>query len=129
MLRFMDDKEYRRHVLCQLNTGESRHSVFRAIYHGKKGEIYKHYKEEQEDQLNSLSLVTNGIVIWNTVYTHEAVKLLRAHGEIIKEEDIAKLSFLVSKHINILGKYSFVLPDSVRDGNLRQLYEESFSLA
>jgi len=126
ILRFIDDNEYRRHILGQLNKGESRHSVFRAIYHGKKGEVYKHYKEDQEDQLNSLSLVTNDIVVWNTVYIQEAIKLLRARGEIINEEDVAKLSPLLSKHINILGKYSFVLPESVRDGKLRELDNENF---
>ena len=51
MLRYVDDEEYRRHILAQLNKGECRHSVFRLIYHGKKGEIYKHYKEGQDDQL------------------------------------------------------------------------------
>ena len=28
--------------------------------------------------------------------------------------------------INILGKYSFVLPESVRDGKLRELDNENF---
>ena len=56
----------------------------------------------------------------------EAIKLLRARGEIINEEDVAKLSTLLSKHINILGKYSFVLPESVRDGKLRELDNENF---
>jgi Tn3 transposase DDE domain-containing protein len=129
MLRFIDDKEYRRHILNQLNKGESRHSVFRTIYHEKKGEIYKHYKEDQEDQLNSLSLVTNAIVVWNTVYMHEAIELLKMHGEVINEEDIAKLSPLLSKHVNILGKYSFVLPESIRDGKLRTLNDEKMPLA
>ena len=70
--------------------------MFRAIYHGKKGEAYKHYKEDQEDQLNSLSLITNYIVVWNTVYMQEAIELLRACGEIINEEDVIKLSPLLS---------------------------------
>lgn len=121
LLRYIDDEEYRRHILVQLNKGESRHSVFRTIYHGKKGEIYKHYKENQEDQLNSLSLVTNAIVVWNTIYMHESINLLIEKEELIKDEDIAKLSPLLSRHINILGRYSFALPESVQEGNLRQL--------
>jgi len=121
MLRYINDEEYRRHILIQLNKGESRHSVFRAIYHGKRGEIYKHYKEGQEDQLNSLSLVTNAIVIWNTVYIQKAVDLLKKRGEVVNNKDIAILSPLISKHINILGKYSFVLSEAVRDGKLREL--------
>ena len=123
MLRYIDDDEYRRHILAQLNKGESRHSVFRTIFHGKKGEVYKHYKENQEDQLNALSLVTNTIVIWNTVYIHKAAEQLKADGIPIKDEDIAKVSPLMHKHINTLGKFSFALPDSVKDGNLRELNE------
>jgi TnpA family transposase len=126
MLRYIDDAEYRRHILTQLNKGECRHSVFRAIYHGKRGEIYKHYKENQEDQLNSLSLVTNSIVIWNTVYIQKAIDLLKAKGETVNDEDVAMLSPLISKHINILGKYSFVLPKAVRDGKLRELNDIEF---
>ena len=126
MLRYIDDAEYRRHILTQLNKGECRHSVFRAIYHGKRGEIYKHYKENQEDQLNSLSLVTNSIVIWNTVYIQKAIDLLKEKGETVNDEDVAMLSPLISKHINILGKYSFVLPKAVRDGKLRELNDIEF---
>ncbi|WP_322498267.1 Tn3 family transposase [Candidatus Cyrtobacter comes] len=126
MLRYVDDGEYRRHILTQLNKGESRHSVFRTIYHGKKGEIYKHYKENQEDQLNSVSLVTNAIVIWNTVYMQKAIEQLEEKGRIIEDTDIARISPLMSKHINILGKFSFVLPESVRDGNLRELNKIKF---
>jgi TnpA family transposase len=126
MLRYIDDDEYRRHILTQLNKGESRHSIFRAIYHGKKGEIYKHYKENQEDQLNSVSLVTNAIVIWNTIYIHKAEQQLKENGTLVKDTDIARISPLMNKHINILGKFSFVLPESVRDGNLRELNELKF---
>ncbi|EME5483122.1 Tn3 family transposase, partial [Escherichia coli] len=38
-------------MLTQLNRGESRHAVARAICHGQKGEIRKRYTDGQEDQL------------------------------------------------------------------------------
>ncbi|HHH9668619.1 TPA: Tn3 family transposase, partial [Yersinia enterocolitica] len=41
-------------MLTQLNRGEGRHSVARAICHGQRGEIRKRYREGQEDQLGSL---------------------------------------------------------------------------
>jgi hypothetical protein len=42
-------------------------------------------------------------------------------GEVIKEEDEARLSPLVRKHINFLGHFSFLLPQVVEEGSLRSL--------
>ncbi len=102
LLNYIDNEEYRRHILTQLNKGESRHSLARTVYHGRRGEIYEKYREGQEDQLNVLGLATNAIVLWNTVYMQAALNHLRAQGEVIKEDDEARLSPLGRKHINFL---------------------------
>lgn len=85
--------------------GESRHSLARTVYHGRRGEIYEKYREEQEDQLNVLGLATNAIVLWNTVYIQSALDYLRAQGEVIKEENEARLSPLGRKHINFFWSF------------------------
>ena len=54
LLNYIDDEDYRRRILTQLNRGEGRHSVARAICHGRRGEIRKRYREGQEDQLGVL---------------------------------------------------------------------------
>lgn len=36
LLNYIDDEDYRRRILTQLNRGESRHAVARAICHDKK---------------------------------------------------------------------------------------------
>ncbi|WP_407228281.1 Tn3 family transposase [Escherichia coli] len=54
LLNYIDDEDYRRRILTQLNRGESRHAVARAICHGQKGEIRKRYTDGQEDQLGTL---------------------------------------------------------------------------
>lgn len=36
LLNYIDDEDYRRRILTQLNRGESRHAVARAICHGQK---------------------------------------------------------------------------------------------
>jgi len=36
LLNYIDDKDYRRRILTQLNRGESRHAVARAIFTVKK---------------------------------------------------------------------------------------------
>ncbi len=68
LLNYIDDEDYRRRILTQLNRGEGRHAVARVICHGQRGEIRKRYREGQEDQLGALGLVTNAVVLWNTIY-------------------------------------------------------------
>lgn len=121
LLNYMDNEDYRRHILKQLNKGESRHSLARSLYYGRRGELHEKYREGQEDQLNALGLVTNAIVLWNTVYMQAALDHLRAQGEIIREEDEARLSPLIRGHINFLGHFSFLLSEMVEKGSLRPL--------
>lgn len=121
LLNYIDDEDYRRRILTQLNRGESRHAVARAICHGQKGEIRKRYQEGQEDQLGALGLVTNAAVLWNTIYMQAALDHLRNEGETINDEDEARLSPLKHAHINMLGHYTFTLAEQVTKGQLRPL--------
>ena len=59
LLAYIDDEAYRRRILQQINRGEGRHSVARAVFFGKRGELRRRYKEGQEDQLGALGLVVN----------------------------------------------------------------------
>ena len=43
----------------------------------------------------------------------KAIESLQDRGEGVEDKDIVILSLLVSNHINILGKYSFILPEAV----------------
>ncbi len=121
LLNYIDDEDYRRRILTQLNRGESRHAVARAIYHGQRGEIRKRYREGQEDQLNALGLVTNAVILWNTIYMEAALNHLRKQCVEFNEKDASRLSPLLHKHINVLGHYSFTLADLITQGKLRPL--------
>lgn len=125
LLNYVDDEDYRRRILTQLNRGESRHAVARAICHGQRGEIKKRYREGQEDQLGALGLVTNALVLWNTLYMQAALDHLRQQGEEVKAKDEARLSPLSHKHVNMLGHYSFTLAEQVTNGQLRPLKQPS----
>ena len=124
LLNYIDDKEYRRRILTQLNRGEGRHQVSRTICHGKRGEIRKTYREGQEDQLSALGLVTNAVVLWNSIYMQEALDHLLINGTEVRPEDVARLSPLQHKHINVLGRYSFALAEPIAKGELRSLHLE-----
>lgn len=121
MLRFIDDETYRRRILVQLNRGESRHQLARTIFHGKRGERRQRYRDGQENQLGALGLVVNLIVLWNTIYIDTALNRLRAEGHVILDEDVARLSPLGFRHINMLGRYASTIPDMVARGELRPL--------
>lgn len=125
LLNYIDDESYRRQILVQLNRGEGRNGVARALCHGKRGEIRQAYREGQEDQLGILGLVTNVIVLWNTLYIDAALNHLRATGYEVRPEDVARLSPLGTKHIHFLGRYSFALADAVAQGRLRPLRDPS----
>ncbi len=88
LLNYIDDEDYRRRILTQLYRGEGSHAVARAICYGQRGEIRKRYREGQEDQLGALGLVTNVVVLWNTLYMQEALSWRRSHGEETGDEDI-----------------------------------------
>jgi TnpA family transposase len=120
-LLFITDSAYRRKILTQLNRGESRHSLARAVMYGKKGALYQSYREGQEDQLGALGLIVNAIVVWNTRYMDVAFDAIRENGVGIDDADIKRLSPVGYEHINIVGRYSFHLPEEVENGALRTL--------
>ena len=120
---FLSADSQRRAILTQLNRGESRHSLAREVFHGKRGELRQQYREGQEDQLGSLGLVLNIIVLWNTVYMEAALEQLHREGYPVHEEDVVRLSPLGYSHINMEGRYSFAIPEEVVRGELRPLHD------
>ncbi len=125
LLLYLNDENYRRKILTQLNRGEARHSLARAVFYGKRGELHQAYRAGQEDQLGALGLVVNAIVVWNTRYMESALQVLRNRGHTLDDNNIARLSPLGHEHINIVGRYSFILPEEIKDGQLRNLtYKE-----
>jgi TnpA family transposase len=118
-LRYLRDKKYRRIILSQLNRGESRHTLARTICYGRRGELRRPYKEGQEDQLGALGLVLNVVVLWNTLYVDGVLNYLKAQGQKIKREDIARLSPLGQDHLHVLGRYSFDIDPRIEEGKLR----------
>jgi hypothetical protein len=118
-LNFIDDESRQRSTLQQLNLTEGRHSLARNVFHGKRGELHQRYREGQEDQLSALGLVVNMIVLWNTIYMNAILDQLRMEGYDVNPEDEARLSPFGHDHVNMLGRYSFAIPDAVVRGELR----------
>ncbi|MGF1919469.1 Tn3 family transposase [Enterococcus faecalis] len=127
LLRYYSDEAYCRQILIQLNRGESRHTLCRAICYGKKGKIYKKYKIGQEETLGALGLVTNLVIYWNTVYMQAALIKLKEEGYPIIEEDLYHLSPLLHEHINFVGKYNFHSKLEISGTKLRALNPSTYS--
>jgi len=121
LLAYVQDEAYRRRILVQLNRGEGRHALARAIFHGKKGELRQRYREGMEDQLGALGLVVNAVVLWNTRYLQQALEQWQETKGILNPDDVARLSPLLHEHVNVLGRYDFTLPESIAAGQLRPL--------
>lgn len=121
LLHYVDDEDYRRRILTQLNRGESRHSLARAVFYGRRGELRQAYREGQEEQLGALGLVVNVFVLWNTYYMNAGLNYVRSLEEEVNLLDVARLSPLGHDHINMLGRYHFHLPELLKNGGMRPL--------
>ncbi|NNS19216.1 Tn3 family transposase [Escherichia coli] len=82
-----------------------------------------HVQLHQQKGMISLSppTICNSAVLWNTLYMQEALSHLRSAGEIPEDEHISRLSPLMYGHINMLGHYTFTLPENILKGELRPL--------
>ena len=58
-----------------------------------------------------LSLITDAIVHWNTVYPDRAVRQLRAQGTIVPDDLLAPVAPLGLEHIGLTGDYVWTAPD------------------
>ena len=65
--------------------------------------------------------MVNIIVLWNTIYIDAALAQMRKEGYPVLDEDVRRLSPFGHEHINLLGRYSFAVPEAVTRGELRPL--------
>lgn len=52
-----------------------------------------------------LSLLSNAVVVWNTVHMAQIIEQLRAQGETITDEELARISPLAFAHVIPNGTY------------------------
>lgn len=115
ILRWYEDIYTRKRVSRQLNKGEALHYLRSHLLFGKHGEIEGMEDEPLDLQVACLNLVTNAIVIFNTVHIAKAVEDLKREGHDIHDNDLARIWPSRFSHINFLGKYHFNV-DNIRPG-------------
>jgi TnpA family transposase len=119
ILRWLDDTQYRRRIGAQLNKGEAIHSLRGFLFSGHEGQIRHRHHEDLVNQAACLKLVSNAVIVWNTVYMQAIFDLMRAEGRPPSAEDVVHLSPARYEHVNIIGKFRFDLDVSVE--RLREL--------
>ena len=76
-LDWIDDPELRRTTGQELNKGEARNSLARAVFIHRLGEIRDRTYENQQHRASGLNLLVTAIILWNTRYLERAVATLR----------------------------------------------------
>ncbi len=113
-LNWIDDPELRRTTGQELNKGESRNSLARAVFIHRLGEIRDRTYENQQHRVSGLNLLVTAIILWNTRYLEHAVAT-RRRVEDIPDHLLAHLSPLGWEHINLTGDYVWGVPRPVSE--------------
>jgi TnpA family transposase len=107
ILRYIHEEDLRRRVQLQLNRGESRHALARWLFFANRGEFRSGNYEEIMNKASCLSLLSNAVLVWNTMAITKIITQLRAVGETIADEDLARISPLMYQHVIPNGTYHF----------------------
>jgi TnpA family transposase len=126
---WIEDKELRADTTDELNKGEARHTLARAVAFHRLGKFRDRNHEQQSHRAAALNLVTACIGLFNCRYLERAVDDLRRRGVDIDHNRLRRLSPLGWDHINLTGDYvwSDAVPYDV-DG-MRPLNREPDTLA
>ena len=115
-LDWIEDPELRRGTSRELNKGESRNSLARAVFIHRLGEIRDRTYENQQHRASGLNLLVTAIILWNTRYLDRAITTLRA-VEPIPDELLTHLSPLGWEHVNLTGDYVWAEADEVTENH------------
>jgi len=118
---YLVDEPYRRRILRQLNKGEAVHRLRRFLFFDNQGQLRKRYHEDFVNQAGCLNLLSNAIIVWNTVYMQAALDELVKREFPVREDDLAHLSPIRFRHINPYGKFQFELISDLTPTGLRPL--------
>ena len=105
ILRYINEEPLRRAIQLQLNRGEFRHALAKWLFFANHGAFRTGDYEEIMNKASCLSLLSNAVLVWNTVHIDHIVTQLRANGNLVRDEDLARVSPLFHQHITPSGSY------------------------
>lgn len=123
--KYICREEQQRRVSKQLNKGEALHDLLQWLLFADEGQLKKSQLQEQANQASALTLVTNVIIVWNTVYMQAVIDQLKQEGYVINESDLQYISPCRFEHLNKHGKIAFNVDTTWRLDSLRPLRNPS----
>ena len=121
VLKWYANNDDRRRVMRQLNKGEALHDLRAYLMIANKGQLRRKRGDELVNQASCLNLVTNAVILWNTVYMAEAIAQLKREGYPVNESDLPHIWPTRYEHINVYGRYHFNIEEAQRREGLRPL--------
>jgi hypothetical protein len=91
------------------------------LFFAHQGKIRRKQEEEMSLAAGCLNLITNAVIVWNTVYMNAAIQQLKSKGYPVLEEDIKNLSPARQEHINPYGRFIFEIEKEFARKELRPL--------
>ena len=117
---YLHDEPLRLRIQTQLNRGEARHGLARWLFFADQGEFRTADFAMIMNKASCLSLLSNAVVLWNTLQIERIVTELRAAGATIRDQDLVHVWPLQRRHITPNGVYfanrtmpTFVMPEPV----------------
>ena len=107
LLRYLHDPQIRRRVQLQLNRGEVRHKLARWLFFANQGIFRTGDYEEIMNKVSALSVLSNAVLVWNTIQIAQIIELLSAQEESVSRDDLARVSPLAHAHVISNGTYDF----------------------
>jgi len=107
LLRYLHDPNMRDRVHLQLNRGESRHAVAKRLFFANQGSFHSGDYAEIMNKVSALSVLSNAVLIWNTVKYEGILAKLEANGHPVDQNLVARISPLLDAHVIPSGTYRF----------------------
>ena len=127
-LDWLERPALRRQATAELNKGESRNALARAVCFHRLGRLHDRTAQAQQHRASGLALVTAAIALWNTVYLGRALDAARHRGDLIPDALLAHFAPLGWQHLNLTGDYLWGADASLGPDGFRPLRGTAASL-
>ncbi len=121
-LDWLEQPALRRQATAELNKGESRNALARAVCFHRLGRLHDRTVQAQQHRASGLALVTAAIALWNTVYLGRALDAARRRGDLIPDALLAHLAPVGWQHLNLTGDYLWGADVSLDPDGFRPLH-------
>ena len=121
-LDWLERPALRRQATAELNKGESRNALARAVCFHRLGRLHDRTTQAQQHRASGLALVTAAIALWNTVYLGRALDAARRNGDLIPDALLAHLAPVGWQHLNLTGDYLWGADASLGPDGFRPLH-------